>query len=44
MLFEEKLPQTVQDALRKGLLKRLPLTFLPFINQHLREWDYLFPY
>jgi hypothetical protein len=44
MRFEEKLPEEVQDALRKGLLKRLPLTFLPFTNQHLREWDYLFPY
>ena len=41
---EEKLPEDVQDALRKGLLKRLPLTFLPFTNQHLREWDNLFPY
>ncbi len=30
--------------MRKGLLKRLPLTFLPFVNQELREWDYLFPY
>jgi hypothetical protein len=44
MRLEEKLPEEVQEALRKGLLKRLPLTFLPFINQHLREWDYLFPY
>jgi hypothetical protein len=44
MWFEEKLPEEVQEALKKGLLKRLPLTFLPFINQHLREWDYLFPY
>jgi hypothetical protein len=41
---EEKLPEDVQDALRKGLLKRLPLTFLPFTNQHLREWEYQFPY
>jgi hypothetical protein len=40
---EEKLPEEVQEALRKGLLKRLPLTFLPFVNQQLREWDYLFP-
>jgi hypothetical protein len=39
----ENLPLQVRDALRKGLLKRVPLTFLPFINQHLREWDYLFP-
>jgi len=44
MKFEEKLPEQVQEALRKGLLKRLPLTFLPFVNQHLHEWDYLFPY
>ena len=44
MRSQEKLPEEVQDALRKGLLKRLPLTFLPFTNQHLREWDYLFPY
>jgi hypothetical protein len=44
MKFEEKLPEKVQDALKKGLLKRLPLTFLPFVNQHLREWDYQFPY
>jgi hypothetical protein len=43
MKFEEKLPEQVQDALRKGLLKRLPLTFLPYVNQQLREWDYLFP-
>jgi len=41
---EEKLPEDVQDALRKGLLKRLPRTFLPFTNQHLREWANLFPY
>jgi hypothetical protein len=44
MKFEEKLPEEIQGALRKGLLKRLPLTFLPFVNQHLREWDYQFPY
>jgi hypothetical protein len=43
MRFEEKLPEEVQDALRKGLLKRLPLTFLPYVNQQLHEWDYLFP-
>jgi hypothetical protein len=43
MRVEEKLPEEVQDALRKGLLKRLPLTFLPYVNQQLREWDYLFP-
>lgn len=41
---EPKLPQPLQDALNKGLLKRLPLTFQPFTRQQLREWDYLFPY
>jgi hypothetical protein len=44
MKSEEKLPEEVQEALRKGLLKRLPRTFLPFVNQRLHEWDYQFPY
>jgi len=25
------------------VLKRLPLTFLPFVNQQLNQWNYLFP-
>ena len=44
MKLEGKLPEEVQQALKKGLLKRLPMTFLPFVNQRLREWDYQFPY
>ena len=44
MKLEGKLPEEVQQALNRGLLKRLPLTFLPFVNQRLREWDYQFPY
>jgi len=44
MKLEGKPPEEVQQALKQGLLKRLPLTFLPFVNQHLREWDYQFPY
>ena len=44
MKLEGKLPEGIQQALKKGLLKRLPLTFLPFVNQRLREWDYQFPY
>ena len=44
MRFEEKLPDQLQDALSKGLLNRLPITFLPFTRQQLRDWDYLFPY
>ncbi len=43
MRVEEKLPEDLQDALKKGLLKRLPLTFLPFVNQQLHEWNHLFP-
>ncbi len=38
-----KLPEKLEDALRHGVLKRLPLTFLPFVNQQLREWEFLFP-
>ena len=38
-----KLPDKIQGALDQGALKRLPLTFLPFVNQQLSQWDYLFP-
>ena len=41
---QAKLPVELQDALNKGLLKRLPITFLPFTQQQLRDWEYLFPY
>jgi hypothetical protein len=43
MRTEDKLPENLQDALSKGLLKRLPLTFLPFVNQQLNQWSFLFP-
>jgi hypothetical protein len=33
----------LQEALNQGVLKRLPLTFLPFVNQQLHQWEYLFP-
>ncbi len=36
-------PENLKSALDNGVLKRLPVTFLPFVNQQLREWDYLFP-
>ena len=29
--------------MNQGVLKRLPLTFLPFVNQQLHQWSYLFP-
>jgi len=38
-----KLPKNLQDAMQRGVLRRLPLTFLPFANQQLRDWEYLFP-
>lgn len=38
------LPVDLQHALNKGLLRRLPITFLPFTQQQLRDWEYLFPY
>jgi len=43
MRVEDKLPENIQDALNNGLLKRLPLTFLPFVNQQLNQWRTLFP-
>src|ERR1035437_1340664 len=43
MQVESKLTEKLQEALSKDLLKRFPLTFLPFINQQLHRWDYLFP-
>ena len=33
----------LEAALNQGVLKRLPLTFLPFVNQQLHQWSYLFP-
>jgi hypothetical protein len=43
MQVKQSLPGVLQDALSRGLLKRIPLTFLPFVNQQLNQWDYLFP-
>jgi hypothetical protein len=40
---EQVLTQALQDAMNKGVLKRMPLTFLPFVNQQLNRWNYLFP-
>ncbi len=43
MQVESKLTEKLQEALSKNLLKRFPVTFLPFINQQLHQWEYLFP-
>ena len=37
------LPESLRTAVENGVLNRLPLTFLPFANQQLHEWNYLFP-
>jgi hypothetical protein len=43
MAASATLPADLKTALNNGVLNRLPLTFLPFANQQLREWEYLFP-
>lgn len=43
MAVADKLPNDLESALDKGVLKRLPLTFLPFVNQQLGQWEHLFP-
>jgi hypothetical protein len=43
MRIEDKLPENLREVLSKGVLKRLPLTFLPFVHQQLNQWDHLFP-
>jgi hypothetical protein len=37
------LPENLKNAVDHGVLKRLPITFLPFANQQLNEWEFLFP-
>ncbi len=44
MMVNEKVPPQVRQVLEKGPLKRLPVTFLPFINQHLSNWQVLFTF
>ncbi|MGA8090260.1 MAG: hypothetical protein WCA10_23510 [Terracidiphilus sp.] len=43
MKTADGLSQDLQNALNNGVLKRLPLTFLPFVNEQLKKWQYLFP-
>ncbi|HEX3891417.1 MAG TPA: hypothetical protein VHW46_02495 [Terracidiphilus sp.] len=37
-----KLPEDLRKALDTGVLRRLPATFLPFVNQQLHQWEFLF--
>jgi hypothetical protein len=43
MVEADRYPRQLEEALNHGVLKRLPLTFLPFVNQQLRQWSSLFP-
>jgi hypothetical protein len=43
MFDVNNLPPELRHALEHGVLQRLPLTFLPFVNQQLRQWEFLFP-
>lgn len=43
MIAADKLPENLEMTLNKGVLKRLPVTFLPFVNQQLNQWEHLFP-
>ena len=43
MATPASIPDSLKLALDHGVIKRLPVTFLPFVNQQLREWDFLFP-
>jgi hypothetical protein len=43
MAATDKLPANLRAAVENGVLKRLPVTFLPFANQQLQEWEFLFP-
>ena len=43
MKNSEQYREDLRSVLDKGVLQRLPITFLPFVNQQIREWEYLFP-
>lgn len=43
MIAADKLPENLETILNGGVLKRLPVTFLPFVNQQLNQWENLFP-
>jgi hypothetical protein len=43
MQADMRMPEKLEEALKKDVLKRLPLTFLPYVNQQIKEWNYLFP-
>src|SRR5579863_621009 len=42
MYDTKNLPTDLRRAVGRGVLERMPLTFLPFVNQQLRQWEFLF--
>jgi len=38
------LPPSISGPLKRGLLKNLPRTFQPYINQEIQRWQFKFPY
>jgi hypothetical protein len=43
MIDAHPFSKNLQGALDRGVQKRLPLTFLPFVSEQLRRWQFLFP-
>ena len=42
MVRPNQLPNDLQRALDGGVQSRLPVTFLPLVNEQLHKWEYLF--
>lgn len=38
------LPPSISIPLQRGLVKKLPRTFQPYINQEIQRWQFKFPY
>ena len=43
MQADSKFGPELDAAMRQGVMQRLPLTFQPFVNQQLAQWEFLFP-
>ena len=44
MSAQTNVPTGLQAAVQGDVLARLPITFLPFVNQQIREWELAFPH
>ncbi len=42
MYDASNLPAELHRALERGVLQRIPVTFVPFVNQQLHQWEFLF--